>query len=68
MVEIEVKNDNYDEQTIRQYLNKITDRSERKNLTEKIPEKGKKIKLFCDNAFLSNKMNFDLDNVSVSCK
>ena len=29
--------------------------------------KGKKIKLYGENAFLSNKMDFDLDNVSVSC-
>ena len=65
--EIEVKNDKYDEKTIRQYLNKITDRSDKKNFFEKIPEKGKKIKLFGDNAFLSNKMDFCLDYASVSC-
>ena len=65
--EIEVKNDNYDDKTIRQYLNKLTDRSEKKNLFEKIPEKGKKIKLFGDNAFLTNIMDFCLDYVSVSC-
>ena len=65
--EIEVKNDNYDEFTIRQYLHKITNRNNKKNYFEKIPEKGKKIKLYGENAFLSNKMDFDLDNVSVSC-
>ena len=65
--DIEVKDDNYDEQTIRNYLNKITDRSEKKNIFEKVTEKGKKIKLYGENAFMSNKIDFSLDNVSVSC-
>ena len=66
--ELEIKNDNYDENTIQQYLNKITDRNNvnNKNIFEKINQK-KKIKLFGENAYLSNKMDFGLDNVSVSC-
>ena len=65
--DIEVNDDNYDEQTIRNYLSKITDRSEKKNIFEKVVEKGKKIKLYGENAFMSNKIDFNLDNVSVSC-
>ena len=66
--EIEVKDDNYDDNTIQNYLNKITmERNDKKNIFEKIEERGKKIKLFGENAYLSNKMDFGLDNVSVSC-
>ena len=65
--EIEIKNDNYDDLTIRQYLNKLTDRSDKKSIFEKMQEKGKKIKLFGNNAFLTNRIDFNLDNVSVSC-
>ena len=64
--DIEIKNDNYDEQTIKEYLNKITDIDGKKNNFEKVIEK-KKIKLYGDNAFMTNKMDFSLDNVSVSC-
>ena len=64
---IEVKDDNYDDNTIRKYLTKITERSDKNSLVETLPERGKKIKLFGDNAYLSNKMDFCLDNVSVSC-
>ena len=64
---IEVKDDNYDDNAIRKYLTKITERSDNNNLVETMPERGKKIKLFGDNAYLSNKMDFGLDNVSVSC-
>ena len=64
--EIEVLNDNYDEQTIKGYLSKITDRTEKKNFFEKV-EKTKRIKLYGENAFMSNKMDFSLDNVSVGC-
>ena len=65
--DIEVKNDNYDEQTIKEYLHKIADIGGKKNFIEKVTEKTKKIKLYGDNAFMSNKMDFSLDNVSVSC-
>ena len=65
--EIEVKNDNYDELTIRQYLHQITERNYNTNTFEKVQEKGKKIKLYGNNAFLSNKMDFNLDTTSVSC-
>ena len=46
-------------------INKINDK--KKSLIEKIVEKPKKIKLFGDNAYLNNKMDFDLDSTSVSC-
>ena len=65
--DLEVKNDNYDEQTIKEYLNKITDIGSKKNNFEKVIEKVKRIKLYGDNAFMTNKIDFSLDNVSVSC-
>ena len=65
--EIEVKDDNYDEQTIRNYLTKITDMNDKKIILDKQPEKVKRIKLYGDNAYMSNKIDFSLDNVSVSC-
>ena len=65
--DLEVKNDNYDDQTIKEYLNKITDIGSKKNNFEKVIEKVKRIKLYGDNAFMTNKIDFSLDNVSVSC-
>ena len=65
--DLEVKNDNYDDQTIKEYLNKITDIGSKKNNFEKMIEKVKRIKLYGDNAFMTNKIDFSLDNVSVSC-
>ena len=65
--EIEVKDDNYDDNKIQEYLNQINERIDNKNLYEKAKEKEKKIKLFGDNAYLNNKLDFCLDNVSVSC-
>ena len=65
--EIEIIDDNYDENAIRNYLYKISEKSDKKSFLEKNQEKVKKIKLVGDNAYLNNKMDFDLDNVSVSC-
>ena len=65
--DMDAKADNYGEASVRQYLNKINNNGNKKNNFEKLQGKGKKIKLYGENAFLSNKMDFDLDNVSVSC-
>ena len=72
--EIEVVDDNYDDEKIKTYLNKITyDKNEIKNtnknssmysINNKSTEKTRKIKLFNDKLLLNNKMDVSIDSVS----
>ena len=69
---IDINEENYDEETIRTYLNNI-DKNELKNSndnsmfktkTNKSPEKQKKIKLFNDKLLMNNKIDVSIESVS----
>ena len=62
MDKFEDLDDNYEDNKIQ--LNTINEINSTKNVTV---EKKKKIKLIGDNAYLNDKMDFDLDSTSVSC-